>query len=276
MKKAIILFTVLSLISCVSSGDFPAVKGWKSASQVKTYEPSTLWEYINGAAELFLAFDFQELKVMDLKQKDRIVTANIYDMGTPLNAFGMYMTERASDEEVLKIGGEGYVSAPYQCMVYKDKYYVKVDAYEGEITHDVGKALLTAIAAALPGNDGPPEALNKLPSGNRVKGSERFMRQAYLGLSELTSCIIADFDIGSADPIQGFYMLLPEGSSHAEVKKRLSEKWNSLQDGDREIIYRSVPYRGLVGMIPTDTGFLGVAGAENEEMLKDWLRRIAE
>jgi hypothetical protein len=41
----------------------PEVTGWKKSGEVQTFTPKTLYEYINGAADLYIMYDFQELKV---------------------------------------------------------------------------------------------------------------------------------------------------------------------------------------------------------------------
>lgn len=40
--------------------------GWEALDQEYRYGPDDLWQYINGAAELFLDYGFQELLVRDL------------------------------------------------------------------------------------------------------------------------------------------------------------------------------------------------------------------
>ncbi len=61
------------------------------------YAREDLWQYINGAADLFLSYGFRELIVRDLEQGDRHVTVSVYDMGGPLDAFGVYERERPDD-----------------------------------------------------------------------------------------------------------------------------------------------------------------------------------
>ena len=44
---------------------FPEIAGWKKSAEIQTFIPKTLYEYINGAADLYLASDFEELKVAE-------------------------------------------------------------------------------------------------------------------------------------------------------------------------------------------------------------------
>ena len=67
--------------------------GWALEGPVKTYTPDDLFEYINGEAELYLQYGFKDLvSGFYLKDKDEKqgVSADIYRMASPLEAFGLY------------------------------------------------------------------------------------------------------------------------------------------------------------------------------------------
>ncbi len=44
---------------------FPEIAGWKNSAEIQTFIPKTLYEYINGAVDLYLASDFEDLKVAE-------------------------------------------------------------------------------------------------------------------------------------------------------------------------------------------------------------------
>ena len=59
------------------------------------FSPKTLFEYINGDADLYLMYDFQELKVAEyLNEKKASVIVDVYRHKTPTHAFGIYSQER--------------------------------------------------------------------------------------------------------------------------------------------------------------------------------------
>ena len=273
MKRIMIAsFLLMSIPFSLTAADFPKVKGWKPVSEVRTYKPGNLWEYINGAAELFLAYGFQSLQSCDLSSKNLIVTVDIYNMGTPLNAFGVYSTERPRESKTLSIGVEGIVSPPYQCLLLKDVNYVKVNMYEGEIDEATGKALLEAISNALPGSDDHPEELTLLPSNGRIPGSEGFVKEGYLGLTELTHCVFADYKEKSASEYQYFHMVPGPKETTESVWKRLTSKWKATEVEKYPILYKSIPYKGIVGVILTDKGIFGVTDSEKESEMKKRLQ----
>ncbi|MEN8164510.1 MAG: DUF6599 family protein, partial [Acidobacteriota bacterium] len=149
MKKLSYLFILFFAITPVFAVDFPAIEGWEPSGEISTFTPDTLWEHINGAAETFLQYGFVVLKTSELSNEGVTVAVGIYEMGSPLNAFGIYRTERPDDAATVKIGGQALISAPYQALMVKDRFYIKVDVYDGEINDAGGQSMLKAISAAL-------------------------------------------------------------------------------------------------------------------------------
>jgi len=257
------------------AADFPNVKGWRQDSEVKTFDASNLHDYINGAADQFLAFGFQELQYCDLAADEMIITVHIYNMGTQLNAFGMYRTEQPQKCSPLDIGGQGYVSPPYQCVLFKASYYIKVDAYEGDITAERGKGILQAIADGLPGENGFPKILDSLPVENKIPGTESYQREGYLGIKELENCIFAEYQ--EKKKTYQIFIMLPKGSeTQNDLWARMTSKWKKIQEKNRSILYRKTPYKGYFGLIQTQNGLLGVTHADNEKKLKKELVKLIE
>ena len=263
-----LLFTIAIFIGSLHATDFPDIKGWKPVSKVLSYNPDNLYEYIDGAADQFVAFGFQELRSRDLASDSLKVTIDIYDMGTRLNAFGMYKTERPTDEQSLAIGTEAYVSPPYQCLLFKENFYAKVNAFEGEITNENGKPLLEAIADALPGEVGYPKELKLLPSDGKIPGSENYARQAFLGLSELNNCVYANYKDGEKE--FKYFVIIPMGQEKNEtIWELLSAKWKKLENKKFPVLAKKVPYIGFNGVVLSDKKIIGVTNcADESEVLK--------
>ena len=104
---SLILGILLLPVSSPAAQDlqFPDIPGWKPSSEVQTFSPKTLYEYINGAADLYLASDFEELKVAEYgNEKKASVIVEAYRHRTPRDAFGIYSQERLPDGNFIKIG----------------------------------------------------------------------------------------------------------------------------------------------------------------------------
>jgi hypothetical protein len=195
------------------------------------------------------------------------VTVNIYDMGTSLNAFGIYTAQRSGEAQKLEIGTEAIISPPYQCLLLKDMFYVKVEAFEGKITEAAGKNILEAVAKALPGKEEFPEELGRLPGKGKIEGSEGFFGESYLGLSALNNCVYARYKEGSGEEFQLFSMIPGAGESDESLWKKLAAKWQVVKGKKHKVLAKKIPYKGLVGVTLTDEGLFGAAAFINEKEL---------
>ena len=54
----IIMLLLMSVIGS-NATDFPDIKGWQPQGEVLRYNSENLYEYINGAADQFIAYGFQ-------------------------------------------------------------------------------------------------------------------------------------------------------------------------------------------------------------------------
>jgi hypothetical protein len=271
MKRLLSLTLVIlavSLLSCSGQrADFPEVDGWTLAGDVMTYDADNLWEYINGAAELFLEYDVQTCRTADLSSGDLLVTVDLYDMGAPLNAFGTFNREHPAAGSPLPGATKAVVSPPYQALLLKGATYVKVNAVEGELTSTSGRQLLEALARALPGQADHPLELDLLPQNGRVAGSEGYVREGFLGLTELSHCLYADYAGADGQTWEGFVMLTAPGSSPAAVWESLADIWASVEHEGRTVLYKEIPYRGLAGVVQTDRSIVGATGASDQAEL---------
>ncbi|MCX6577936.1 MAG: hypothetical protein NTV82_16295, partial [Candidatus Aminicenantes bacterium] len=59
----------------------PQLTNWKLAEEPRPFRPDTLFEYIDGAAEVYLSYDFIELLVAQFQEKSTkaSMTVEIYD-----------------------------------------------------------------------------------------------------------------------------------------------------------------------------------------------------
>jgi hypothetical protein len=269
--KRLVLLSVLVACAQAPVTDFPEIEGWGSPTAVNSYDADSLWEFINGAAETFIQYGFKELETAEFSRDGTKVAVSIYDMGSALNAYGVYRTELPDAAEPLAIGAPAIVSPPYQALMAKDRFYIKVDVYDGEMDGAAGRAVLESLAASLPGSDGMPDEFAALPTKDRVPGSERFTREAFLGLRELEHCVSAEY----VDGRTVFTVLPSTGSDVDATWQELSSKWNAIDaDGGTPVLAKKVPYTGLVGVTRKDDAIVGVVGAEDEAGLLESLSQL--
>jgi hypothetical protein len=275
MKKTTIMLAVwLLLFSVMSQADeFPEVERWHPEGEIKVYGPDNLWEYINGAAERFVMYGFQILRFREFSKENLMMTAEIYDMGSPLNAFGIYTTERPAEGKRLSIGTE-VVLGPSHCLLLKDRYYVKIIMLRGMLDDESGEAILKSIEPHIEGKSGLPPELNFLPTRERVSGSEKYVTQAYLGLSELKNVLFADYEDSKGDGYRFFGVISTPNASVEKIWEILSRKWTSAKFREHTVLYRDVPYEGKIGIIRRGKEILGVSGVSDEKKMFKHLAEI--
>ncbi len=276
VSRVVLPLAAVALTGCPVRGPgFPDVEGWVRTGEVSEYDADSLWEYIDGAAELFIDYGVRTCHTADLSSDDGTgidhftATIELYEMGTPLDAFGIFTLESSGRGEAFPGAIEAVVSPPYQALLLKGPVYVKVNAPDGDLTEAAGRSLLGALARALPGSTDYPAELELLPRPGRIAGTEGYQARGFLGLTELSRCLYAEYagEGEGAEPWLGFLMLPPPDAPSPWAD--LVGKWETVEHAGRTVIYRTIPYRGLVGVVRIEQGILGVSGAADQaEMLR--------
>ena len=268
------VFAASALTASCASGPsgFPEVGGWTQAGEVRVYNAETLWEYIDGAAELFVQYGVRTCMTADMSAAEVSVTVDLYEMASPLAAVGVFKSESAGGGVNLTGATVAALAPPYQARMVKGSTYVKVNVFEGELTESEGRQLLQGLAAALPGEAVMPQEFSLLPEEGKVAGSEGYQPGSLLSLAELTDCLYADYE-GSEGETWGGFVVLPSAASN--VWEALADRWESLEHNGHTVLFREVPYSGLVGVTRTDSGMFGVSGAADETQLRERLRVFA-
>ena len=251
---------------------FPEVEGWTRTGDVRVYNADNLWQYIDGAAMLFVEYGIRTCTTADMTAAGVAVTVDLYEMASPLAAVGVFKRESSGGGADLAGTTVAAVSPPYQALMVKGSTYAKVNAYEGELSDAEGRRLLQGLAASIPGETATPEEFSLLPAAGKLPGSEGYQPVSLLGLTELADCLYADYEGSDGDTWQGF-VVLPLAAS--TVWDALVGQWESFEDSGYTVLYREVPYSGLVGVTRTESGVFGVSGAADETQLRERLGRFA-
>ena len=88
-------------------------KDWVMKNTVMFYDKDTLFDHIDGEAELYFPYGFDVLATatyINTKNPDLWIVADIYRMGSLLDAFGIYSNFRRSGTTEVAIGaGDSYL-----------------------------------------------------------------------------------------------------------------------------------------------------------------------
>ncbi len=226
---------------------FPRIEGWKQSGEVRVYAPGTLYEYINGAAVGYLAYDFQELHIDEYTQKPQAsVLVEIYRHRTPAHAFGIYSQERPREGPFLDIGAQGYCEA-FLLNFIVGEYYVKLN---GMGNPPADQAVLETFSNALVGTLGGrttlPPVLACFPEELQQPNSEMFVARNFLGYGFLHSGYTADYRLDDQD----FRLFIIEGADRQDCLQMLeryaefTKYTDTLEEGPLHTL--SDPYHGKI------------------------------
>lgn len=152
--------------------------GWKQSDPPKRFAEADLYGYIDGGAELFLEFGFEQLTVQKYRKGADEITVEAYRMTDVPAATGIYLM-KAGKETPAAGFRERHTANKYQLMFCRSRYFVIVNNLSGRDTlAPVQVNFASYIAARLPAPS-PVAELQLLPHDGLVPGSARLVRGAY-------------------------------------------------------------------------------------------------
>lgn len=173
----------------------PRVAAWSQAEATRSFFPESLFEYIDGAAESYLSYDFRELLVVDLEKKgtEATLTLEIYDMGSPVNAFGIFGAERYPENRAVSIGELGYLEGEALNFM-TGRFYVKMLGFGlGEETGSVLAGVGAQVAAAVKEKGALPALVLAFPKKGLVAQSEKYIKKNFMGYEFLRYGYVAAY-----------------------------------------------------------------------------------
>lgn len=202
----------------------PQVAGWQLAEAAQSYFPESLFEYINGAAESYLAYDFKELLAaeFELRGGQATLTLDIYDMGTPLNAFGIFSAERFPENQPVAVGLMGYMEGETLYFV-AGRYYVKLLGYG--LGPEAGALLMDfarKVSAPVKDLGVAPPVFARFPRENMVAMSEKFINRNFLGFEFLGRGFQVSYRFGQQE-FEGFIAAFETEAQANTALQRLLE-----------------------------------------------------
>jgi Family of unknown function (DUF6599) len=181
--------------------------GWTWDGKETKYDSKTLFEYIDGAAELYLAYGFQDLRVRKFERSGQPpITVEIYEMASSEDAYGLFSFERQDEAAGI---GQGSEFGGGLLRFWKGKYFVSIYADGGGA--EAESAILTmgrATADLIQGMGLEPELVGLIPGKDLglVDRSVRYLKshvllnqrffiahENILNLSRRTEVVLAEY-----------------------------------------------------------------------------------
>lgn len=194
------------------------INGWKSEGKDGAYDRANLYDYIDGGAEVYLAYAYEAAFARRFTKADQpAITADIFDMGSSEDAYGIFSFER--EGKSVGVGQDSEYAAGF-LRFWKGKYFVSILAdKETPESKEAVMSLGKAIAEKIKDPGTRPKMLGFLPPKNLIAASTRFFHQKsgldyhslvadknILGLSPKTNVLLAQFKT----PVKGKPKVIPK------------------------------------------------------------------
>ena len=269
-----LLFAATHPVFAADTGLFPEITGWKVHEDEKVYTSGDLWELINGAADIFLSYYFQDLHIAEYTKKDLIIRVELYRHSSLANTYGIYTAERMPDYPQVPVGSQGYKSQGVVNFM-TGNYYVKImSAGVKEVDENTLALVAEKVDAQLAQPKGLPEEIKLLPAEGMVSLSDSYIAQNFLGYSFFRSAFSARY--GNQGEIQLFIIrLTPE-----EIQKMLDQykalvKEDKIQHKEGYYVIQD-PYNGTVFLMQKAGSLVGVLNTNDEETALGYLKEVSE
>jgi hypothetical protein len=157
------------------------IAGWQCDNQKERHDSRTLFTYMDGAAELYLSYGFQDLTVHRFVKPGRPpITVELYKMASSADAYGVFTFERQDEPAGI---GQGSEFGGGMLRFWKGAYFASIYA-EGEGA-EIESALLgigSGVADAIPATGPEPDLIGFVPGKELglVDRSIRFLRSHVL------------------------------------------------------------------------------------------------
>ncbi len=184
----------------------PRIGTWEEKERA-SYFPDDLFEYIDGASESYISYDFKELLLVQFSKAgtggagtgDITLTLEIYDMGTPLNAFGIYGAERYPENTAAEVGDSGYAENESLNFI-TGRFYVKIISFGlGDEAPAEALRFGREIASAVREKGRLPWVLSMFPKENLVAQSEKYVKNNFMGHAFLHDGFTASYKMGGQE-----------------------------------------------------------------------------
>jgi hypothetical protein len=152
MKNLVVLIFILLTTGSFAQQPFVLADDYIpgiTSINTRFFDNDGLWGYINGGADLYLEYGFEQLTVFDIKAGGIDYKADLYKMVSPEAAFGIYSISRFKCKESAILTAEDCLT-PYQYIAAQGEVYISVSNSTGsaeaqQTTIEIARKLLAQI-----------------------------------------------------------------------------------------------------------------------------------
>lgn len=246
------------------------LSGWSMEGKAESFSRETLYQHIDGEAEMYLPYGFELLTSAYYlgAEGKKSLEVDIFRMGSLLDAFGIYSNYRDPDGEALKEGADGVISEN-QLMFYQDRYFVQLSAPSAKRPdRKTFIAFAEAISRKLPAPSASPKELNLLKAPDVSPRTEKYVAESLLGYKFFHKGLTAEATF-EGKPVKLFVVLTgseTEASTtlglYCEYLKKEGRTPQRNEASGKTLITQDPLYKGVV-MRQSGPYLLGISKLED-------------
>lgn len=215
------------------------LEGWSIVGEDKVYTRTTIFDYMNGAGEVYLAYDFQLLFVREYnKESCGSVLVEIYQMGSSEDAYGIFTHDTEGEDVTV---GQGGIYSLGLLRFWKGGIFSRIFAEkDNEETRSFIFKIAHKISESVADGNLPP-LISCLPEKGLIKKSIRYFHKKIsldihyylaesnvLNLSEKTSVVLSRYLLNGLKP----WLLIVQYENSKEAQKAY-EQFNKVYFHDK-------------------------------------------
>lgn len=156
------------------------LNGWHAQLPDAFYHRTNLYEFIDGAAEVYLNYGFRSLFHRTYQRADQPdILLDIYDMGSGENSYGLFLQQAQNPDSLPRFGqGSQYVRG--YLIFWKGPYFISILAFRETAQ---SKKCITNLAAfidrQIKTTSPLPALVRALPQRNRIARSLRYFHSYF-------------------------------------------------------------------------------------------------
>ena len=277
----------------ISAAPAPAAKGepleikldgLKPMGDTEFYNADNLFEKIDGRAPAYLNFNFQNLRCRSFTvtgTAGSFVDVYEYRFDVPVNAFGMFSTERDPKGEPLAFAPDGYVSGMGFFFRQGPRYVQVMASEQNAKTLELAKAIAEDRAKKLPADDAGLDARRRLPVTGLDPASVQFVQDNAQGQAFLKNVFQASYDF-AGKKLPFFVMMATPADAAAAWKSYLDfagqfgGKVTALPDVNGAKIFAARNFGTWKVIYQRDGEIGGVFDAKDEDQAREFVKKYLE
>jgi hypothetical protein len=143
--------------------------------EVQVFDEQNLYSLVNGQADAFFAYAFEEVAVGTYgDEQGSSLRVEIWQLGTPADAYGLFTTVRAG--EPVAVGNDGDGEPGRRLDFWQDRYFVRLFAV-APVDASVLLSFAEQVADSVPEGGERPPLVAGLPQDGLVERGDLFFHE---------------------------------------------------------------------------------------------------